>query len=291
MDNLEKLKEIGADKIAKDTHLSKDIIIAILNKNYDNPNIVKTIGFIKILEHEYQVDLSQWISDYKLHHANESRQTKIFYSTCIEKQSNFSVYMFFIVISIMIIAVGYLVYEFNLKNKISFETSTTKEILTAKDNLEVIKAINENYSSNSNIAVDENQTQSVDSFLEKNQSEETTYEAIHSSSVSELNKSESSLANGMMFEKITIKPKMNSWCGLINLKTGQKGTITTKEPFDLSLKEPLLVLFGHGFLNIQIGDKIEEFSDKNTLRLYLHDGRYEIIGVERFKELNKGNEW
>jgi len=58
-DGLNVLKELGAQRIHKDTHISKEYVQAIIHENFDGLNSVQFIGFISILEREYNVDLAE----------------------------------------------------------------------------------------------------------------------------------------------------------------------------------------------------------------------------------------
>lgn len=61
--DLEKLKEIGAQKIFEQTHITKEHIQAILHKSFEGLTKVQFQGFVSILEREYQVDLKDLKSD------------------------------------------------------------------------------------------------------------------------------------------------------------------------------------------------------------------------------------
>ncbi|WP_434657460.1 hypothetical protein [Sulfurimonas sp. NW9] len=58
-DGLQKLKDIGAQKIYEDTHIPVGHIQAILHASFDGLNKIQFIGFISILQREYNIDLSE----------------------------------------------------------------------------------------------------------------------------------------------------------------------------------------------------------------------------------------
>ncbi|MDR3163336.1 MAG: hypothetical protein LBT81_05730 [Helicobacteraceae bacterium] len=64
MDNLERLKAIGIEEINSKTHISVTELMALFNKNYKAFNRAKLNGFIKIIEREFNIDLSDLLSDY-----------------------------------------------------------------------------------------------------------------------------------------------------------------------------------------------------------------------------------
>ena len=56
---LDKLKLIGVQKIHEVTHLTKHHVKSILDETFEGINRVQFVGFISILEREYNVDLSE----------------------------------------------------------------------------------------------------------------------------------------------------------------------------------------------------------------------------------------
>ncbi|MDR0747520.1 MAG: hypothetical protein LBE89_06490 [Helicobacteraceae bacterium] len=64
MDNLERLKAIGIEEINSKTHISVTELMALFNRNYKAFNRAKLNGFIKIIEREFNIDLSDLLNDY-----------------------------------------------------------------------------------------------------------------------------------------------------------------------------------------------------------------------------------
>ncbi|PAF54202.1 hypothetical protein BKH42_01450 [Helicobacter sp. 13S00482-2] len=58
------LKKIGVREINKTTKISMNKIEDILEKRFSNVQRVRVVGFLKILEREYKVDLSPWLKEY-----------------------------------------------------------------------------------------------------------------------------------------------------------------------------------------------------------------------------------
>ena len=57
-DGLQTLKDIGAQKIYEETHIPVEHVQAILYESFDGITKVHFMGFVSILQREYQVDLS-----------------------------------------------------------------------------------------------------------------------------------------------------------------------------------------------------------------------------------------
>lgn len=71
MNGLQTLKEIGATTIFERSHISVAEVNAILQKDFDYFNRAKALGFIKILERDYDVDLSDWVAEFEAHKGQE----------------------------------------------------------------------------------------------------------------------------------------------------------------------------------------------------------------------------
>lgn len=63
-ETIEILKKIGVKEINKTTKISVNKIEDILEKRFSNIQRVRVVGFLKILEREYKVDLSHWLKEY-----------------------------------------------------------------------------------------------------------------------------------------------------------------------------------------------------------------------------------
>ena len=61
---LKKLEKIGVREISKATHIQEEHIESILNQNYENLLDCNANGFVKILERDYGVDLSEWLEEF-----------------------------------------------------------------------------------------------------------------------------------------------------------------------------------------------------------------------------------
>lgn len=78
MNGLETLKTIGAVEIFRRTHISVAEAKAILEKDFDYFNRAKALGFIKIIEREYDVDLSGWVAEFEEHKSHQKQAEEIF---------------------------------------------------------------------------------------------------------------------------------------------------------------------------------------------------------------------
>ncbi|MDQ7060296.1 MAG: hypothetical protein Q9M43_03910 [Sulfurimonas sp.] len=57
-EGLKVLRDIGAQVIHNETHISREYVQAIIHETFDDLQSVQFVGFVSILEREYDVDLS-----------------------------------------------------------------------------------------------------------------------------------------------------------------------------------------------------------------------------------------
>ena len=163
MEEIEKLKVIGAKEISKKTHMALNKIEAILEMAYGNlEDKATTIGLIQILEREYHLDLHQWCQEYEKfweeHKSNSEKMEaninfKISHETMQENDNKKSIII--VAIVIVLVALGiYLYFNFhNLQDTITEkETISTPKPESALENLqeegiikEEAKSIHEKY--------------------------------------------------------------------------------------------------------------------------------------------------
>ena len=64
MNDIDNLKEIGLNEIARKTHIEAEYLGYIIDRNYEKLMRFNVKGFIKILEREYGVDFKDWLEEY-----------------------------------------------------------------------------------------------------------------------------------------------------------------------------------------------------------------------------------
>ena len=105
---IDKLKEIGIQKIHEQTHVSKKHVEAILNNNFEGSNKVQIIGFISILEREYKVDLTKTTEVATTYFnqiaENEENENKEIFVAVRDKKSNNTTLYIIIIASILSLA-------------------------------------------------------------------------------------------------------------------------------------------------------------------------------------------
>ncbi|MBN2782493.1 MAG: hypothetical protein JXQ66_04575, partial [Campylobacterales bacterium] len=128
--DLEKLREIGAQKIFEQTHITKEHVQAILHKSFEGLNKVQFNGFISILEREYQVDLkdvkeaaSSFYNQQNGLFDTNKEQNGVFVTPEKEKKSS----AIYIIFSVLIISLAIL--YFNFENSLVDESKVDNSLI------------------------------------------------------------------------------------------------------------------------------------------------------------------
>ncbi|OIP53844.1 MAG: hypothetical protein AUK54_07725 [Helicobacteraceae bacterium CG2_30_36_10] len=259
---IEKLKEIGAQKIHETTHISKLYIQGMLHETLDDMNRIQFFGFISILEREYHIDLAHLREKgnkyfNEISHIEDSKN-KIFAAP--KKKTNYS--LFYITIAVLIFIA---VTAFTITNFSSAQTDKKVEVLD-----------------NSNI---DSATQNMTLIVDKLNA--TTIEDENLSVMEEEIEPEAVLPP----KSLKIIPNIKVWVGYIDLQTYKKYQKIVSDELVLDPEKNWILVCGHGDLNIEANSEIHEFKDKNNLKFSYIDGVLKKITYNEFKNLNRGNKW
>ena len=270
-DGVEKLQEIGAQKIYEDTHIPIDQVQAILYGNFDGMSKVHFTGFISILQREYNVDLNV-LKNEGLAYYDEKNPVKTITEGGIfiapKKSRNFTPFYILIATVIFLIALFYTA-DYANKN-IKKHTVNNVTINNAEKNINTIVP-------DVNISQkDKNKTlQDVNNTI---QDTNTTKEIVQ--------KKEKALPKSF---KIVARTKV--WLGYIDVATNKKYQKTFTGDFDLDPNKEWLLIFGHGYIDVIVDAEKKEFNLKTTLRLLYKNGTITQLSVDEFKRLNRGHSW
>ncbi len=271
---LDRLKDIGAQKIYEDTHIPVEHVQAILYESFDGLNKIQFVGFVSIIEREYGEDLSATRSRGIGYFNEKNTSDETITDDTIFKSSgnrkNLTIVYIILVIILLIIAIFYTMRSAN--DTLDATIQENKIIEDAKKNIVVDTNISEN-----------------------NMSEDNSSDANSSSMIEDTNttvlaplqvKEEKAISHTF---KIIAKTKV--WLGYIDVATNQKYQKTFKGEFDLDPTKEWLLYFGHGYIDVIVDGKEMKFNDKNTLRLHYENGEIKQISLHDFRRLNRGNAW
>jgi len=264
-DALEKLKSLGAQKIYEDTHIPVRHVQAILDENYEGFSRMQFLGFISILERDYDIDLQEIKSDaieyYDAQMATQPLADAGIFVTP-SKQKNFTIFYIVIALFIFLVALYYtlgVADEANNTNTIAAQTKTPikQTVVPQINKIPIVPDVN------------------------SSEKEQNLTKPVEKKVVKIAEKS----------EPLEILPRSRVWLGYINVATNKKHQKTFSNELDLNASNEWLFIFGHGYIDVVVNGEKRHFSDKNTLRLHYKDGVLEKISTDEFKKLNRGRKW
>ena len=291
-EGFERLKQIGSERIHKETHISLKHLDAMLNEDFSSITRVQFLGFISILEREYHIDLSDYkenslalLVDNSPYSSSESHLFVV-----AKKQTNYTPLYIFITF-IIFASVAYM----------SIDLAPSQESFGVEDNnvIKEAKKIVENKIQTREIEIQKEQDTAeknlqVASQEIKEVEEIPLDEKIEEEKVvdnKELEEKESTPVVEKSEQELFIAPKSKVWLGYIDLKSGKKKSLTVKESFNIKLKNDFLFMFGHGRVDLKLDDTEYHFKTAKTLRLLYKDRKLTKISAKEFKALNKGKKW
>ncbi|MEA1917441.1 MAG: hypothetical protein U9N42_07915 [Campylobacterota bacterium] len=278
--SFDKLIEIGANKIHEQTHMSLYSINSILNKSFEQIDRVQFNGFVSLLEKTYQIDLSELKEEYEEYDANKPKRNKeLELHTPNPTKFNFNGIVKIVVVAIII---AILVFVYQNRTKKSPELS-----------MQVVEIIEDNKSENSN------EFTIQDSVVEEKQSDENATFAVEAEDNStkeenvdvENSKAKIAKEKATEAESLTIIPKSKVWIGVINRKTGKKKETLTSNKYVVDISDNTLMVFGHGNVEIVVGDETIKPNRQKDSRFSVIDAEVKQISAKEFKKLNRGKLW
>ncbi|MEA3330689.1 MAG: hypothetical protein U9Q29_03235 [Campylobacterota bacterium] len=258
---IEQLKDIGAQKIHENTHISKLHIQALLHDSFEGMTKVQFLGFISILERDYGIELNdlkaKGLEYFKETDIDEKDNSKIFIEP--KKPKNYTKIYIAIVVLIFVFVAIY-------KNSLSWNgDANTKQVI---DNGAI------NHAKKSMIIVQE--TQELNSSIAENN---VTIEEPIVEEVQDVVK---------LFKVI---PNAKLWMGYIDLETYKKHQKIFRDEFSIDPDKEWLLSLGHGNVSFDINGEIIKFNSRKNMRFIYKDGELKEINFQEFKRLNRGNEW
>ena len=301
---LKKLEKIGVREISKATHIQEELISAILEKNFEKLLDCNTAGFIKILERDYSVDLSEFSEEFnKIKSETKTTKTTIDRQVAMpnlqnHKKTNWKIW--FLLILLLVLAVIYFKFYDLIKkpideflNEKKVEYSNNPIINQAEETLNKVGIEVPKFDENNSLLVPSKLFVGID----ENDSNISTPNALDLSiqMQNEANSTDENItkneANLTLPSQITITPNYQLWLGTIDLKTGKKWDTVVSDKITLDLDKDMLVMAGHGFFDIDIGDEKQQIREKSVMRILIKDKNITFIDSAEFTRLNGGKGW
>lgn len=282
------LKKIGVKEINKTTKISVGKIEDILEKRFSNLQRVRVVGFLKILEREYRVDLSGWLKEYDenffsgmqidesiedIEHSvnNLDFDTQKQKDDLIEerKKQLISKKRFYIsLIVVLVVLGGYFAYKtiFMKSSNISKDMPLTQqEDMLASSQDEIVPKEDEN----------KLQEEKSDVDLTEDTSESTAEDAPV--------KTQKKYKN-----QILVTPDHSLWIEVFDLDSKQKFQTTIDAAYPIEVKDhKLLISFGHGEFSLETDAGVVRYEKSYPIRfLYTPETGLKRIRYAQYLKLS-----
>ncbi len=138
-ESVDYLKKIGLKKVSNKTFINEEDLGSFLEGDFTNINRTKALGFIKILEREYPVNLQElrqaYISYYQQN--RQKRKEKLIVEAQGEKEDAWKKHLLWLIPSLLLIA-GILFFIFSDNDSLS-ELETDEQVVLRDSNSQVIQ--------------------------------------------------------------------------------------------------------------------------------------------------------
>jgi len=267
-EELQILQSIGAQKIYEATHIPIKYVQSMLHGSFEGFSKVQFIGFISILEREYQQDLSE-LTRSGLRYFDEKKKQSVnegLFVVAQKKRGNKSLYLL-IIIAIFVVA---LLLKFTL---------FSDKVLEAPIDDTLIENVTKNIEPLPVAIIEENNTTletntSVDDFNET--IEETIVEIVKPKAIE---------------KSFKIVSKSKVWFGYIDVRTNKHYQRVMRGEKTLDPSKTWLLLFGHGYVNMYVNGELQKFSSRSKVRFLYKNNKLTPVTIREFKKLNKGRKW
>ena len=287
-EGIQKLKELGAQKIHETTHINKQYLQAMLHESFEGMNRIHFLGFVSILEKEYDVDLTSLRAKAEAYFNDSApsgnNRNKIFMTP--KKKKNYS----FIYVAIAVL-VFVAVTAFTITNFSSDTTDQTVQMLDSEIIDDPADAMMPAFEEELNVTVDDANHSMVDGNYSKVDENRSKVDENHS--MADENYALAAQQTQAIVPSKTFKmiPSTTVWVGYIDLQTYQKQQKIVSDELALDPEKNWLIVSGHGNLKVEVNKEIKEFKGNKNLRLSYIGGVLSEITHDEFKTLNKGKGW
>lgn len=282
-----RLEDLDLKEVSEKTRIEIEFFQALLAKDFEELEKFNVRGFLKILNREYNIDLSDMLEEYEafLNKDEEKIENEAKVVTNVDQYSKESSnWWLWLLIGVVLVAIIVLVLKFDLLK--GFVNETNEE----SSSVAVVQTISEaqNNLEENNMSVEN--TEELNQIQTIIQEEENLSQNV-ATSTQTLNEAITSADEGLKKEAI-FSTDGKVWVGFIDLETRTNSSIVTDNNFSVDLsKDQLLLIGGTALTLIDEKGEIQTFPAGNSKRFLVKDGAIKSITLSEFISYNKGKEW
>ncbi|WP_297894408.1 hypothetical protein [uncultured Campylobacter sp.] len=306
--DLDKLKSMDLIEIARTTRIDAQNLEYIINKDFEKLANFNVKGYIKILEREFGLDLSDWLSEFESAKASfvpvKKAKVEQVYGQRVSPNKSGSGWLMWLLVMVLIIGaifyfglyksfgefLGSLLWE---QNKTTYSdapivNNTQKKLENIGIDVVSHNATDEKFALKS----DANAAAVADENLSSLNALDRSIRIERASIKTEENSTDGNATQSAPApsKDIVLSPRGKMWIGIINLKSGKKREMVINTPYVVASQgdEELLISTGHGMFELGKADGNVTFSERNTQKFHVKDGNITKISADEFLRLNKG---
>lgn len=272
----EDLQALGTEKIHERTHISRDKVELVLSKSYAQIGRVQFMGYLSILEREYDIDLNGVKEEYTAFCQSNPDMLLPKQSVILQADSNSKPKWIVagVILIVVLMAGGYL-----LQGTMSTEPSEDVMNLTTSA-VQVVE-------NNNTAVVDTNET-NVTASIANNETNQSIATVAKPLVPTQQTPAASALTPD---QQTTITPKYKVWYGMIDLASGKRVQNITGDPIVIDSTKNWLIVLGHGRVELASPEGKKLLNDKNTVHFMCEKGILKQITQQEFIDLNGGKNW
>lgn len=269
---LEELKNIDYEVIASKVHIVQTTLEDIINKRFDKLHPVKAKGFIKILERELELDLSDWMQEFEAYYSVKEPQVPTIDKLNAEvketEKKGFSKLTITIFALVVIAVFGYLL---TLKSTSGIENNGS-HLQTEINDTNANVAFNISFDANN---TDKNATKDANGTDQN----KTTSAAAP-------------VAAPVAAQSFYVEPTSRVWIGIryMDTNTSRWFETTTDKRFDFNTSRDQLVSFGHAQVKIVAGSTVIDSKPGGKIRFHYKNGKLQEISADEYDKLTAKTE-
>jgi len=285
------LEENSIKAISQKTKISEDNLENLLNKNFDAIKKIKTLGFISIIEREYNADLTPLKEEAKEYYRymHEDQSVTLGLPIIEEEKKGKSKFFILAILALLGYASWYFLTQFDkktLSNMIPFLDESTLESFmgdkkvasTDVEDLSIAK-VSVDTSTIKEEPVTTAQSEMVSEEVMSVSNEDSTEEQDIENSV-EMTQTVEDITPQAVTQTVSIVPVHRLWFGIVNADTQKRENFSISEPYELDVStNGWLVSTSSAAFSLQDGDEIKEFNDAQE-----HYFKIDANGIENLSK-------
>ena len=315
-DGVKYLIEQGYKKISTKTFISDIELEHFLNKDFTNINKTRALGFIQILQREYDVDLSELKKTY-LEHERSSRKKEpetLFVEKPIKREKQWQKYLPHLALTLAF--AGLIFFLWNNQNATSINSLTQP----SEENKSIIKEAQKNIEKLKTDKINNQPKKEINPSLSKidDDLDKIVLQMLKDRNISTNIKIDEKLPTPAIIQpkkeektsivekkeviqeakpkkttqgELYILPTQKAWVGIIYLDDFSKKDFLIRSKLPLDASRDQLIVIGHKHFKIYNKIYSVKFMGKGPVRFIYKDGELMEINYKEFTKTSKGVAW